>query len=140
MNYANLAIFGVSETQRILEIYPISEWLAKVVTLHTKNVWDRLIAELTKVRPPFLAKLFREKIKRYIYVMQRDTSLLLEEIIEELSNIQNMQYTSQFRNTRKRYKSVDSSPKADDARKKMKDLVAIAQKEIENMQLKLSQV
>jgi hypothetical protein len=72
--------------------------------------------------------------------MQRDTSLLLEEIIEELSNIQNMQYTSQFRSTRKRYKSVDSSPKADDARKKMKDLVAMAQKEIENMQLKLSQV
>ena len=139
-NYANLANYQVSETQRILEIYPISEWLAKFVKLHTTNVLNRLMSELVKIRPPFLAKVFRERIQRYIYVMQRDTNLLLEKIIGELSDIQNLQYTSQFRNARKRYKSADSSPKAEDARKKMKDLIAIAQKEIENVSQKLSQV
>lgn len=155
-NYAklvksDLADINVSQNEidEILKIYPLSEWLTKFVNLYTKKVLGILFSEMKKIRPPFFLKSFLERMHHNMYIMQKSTSSLLEEIIEELSSIQNLEYTSQFRNTRyflffqfprKRYKSVDSSPKAEDARKKMKDLVALAQKEIENVQNKLSQV
>lgn len=104
-NYAKLVKSGPAqisqnEVNRIIETYPLSEWLAKFVNLFTKNVLGVLFSKMKKINPPFFAKSFLERMHHHMYIMQKSTFTLLEEIIEELSSIQNLEYTSQFRKTR----------------------------------------
>ena len=105
--YANITQFESkdqdfirSETKKILEIYSSSEWLSKFVTIYTKIRLAKMFTEFDKSHPPFFAKTFSEHIHRHMYIIQKETYLLLEEIIEKLSNIQNLHYTTEFRKNR----------------------------------------
>ena len=106
-HYANIPQFESkdqdfirSETKKILAIYSSSEWLSKFVTIYTKIRLAKMFTELDKSHPPFFAKTFLEHIHRHMYIIQKETYILLEEIIEKLSHIQNLHYTAEFRKNR----------------------------------------
>ena len=102
VKYANLVAFepkykdmAVLETTKIVNGCAASEWMTKFISFYTRIVLEWMSEELGMMNSAFLIESFSKNMDSYVYNLKKDTSLLLEQIIQDLSSKQN--FSTHFR-------------------------------------------